>query len=304
MKGKFTLFFMLTLSIGLFVASQTWAQQQGTGGRSATRRATIQNVPEDAVEAVQQSMNVIQDFVSATGKNIPPEVLQNAAGIAVIPDLTKVALGVGGSHGTGVLLSHDGNQWSLPAFVSISGGSLGAQIGVSTTDVLLVFQNPNAITTLRSGGNMDFGANASVAAGPSGGMANWSTAHADVLAYTRTGGLFAGASLTGGKLSIDPKLTLEYYVGPGQSSVRGYYESGGKNLVADLLDLNENLRLAECSSRIVETETDDGSFHPKMIFGAPSSYYRGTIGKLWFRKWSLALHGTSWTKATDWLPGN
>ena len=240
MKGKFTLFFMLTLSIGLFAVSQDWAQQQGTGGQSPQQS---RDVPEDAAKAVQQSMNVISDFISKTGKDIPLQVLQNAAGIAVIPNFTKVALGVGGSHGTGVLLSHDGKQWSLPAFVSISGASIGAQIGVSKTDILLVFQTPHAMDTLRNGGDMDFGANASVAAGPSGGMANFSTANVDVLSYTNTGGLFAGASLTGGKLHIDPKLTLNYYTEPGQSSVRGYYESGGKNLVEDLLDLNENLRL-------------------------------------------------------------
>ncbi len=204
-----------------------------------------QDVPEDAAQTVRQSMEVVRDFTKGA-EDIPSEILENSAGVAVIPDVTRVAFFAGGRHGTGVLLSHDGNQWSLPVFASITGGSVGAQIGVSTTDLLLVFRDRETISDLQREGTLDIGLDLTVAAGPLGGTADWSTIDADVLAYKRTGGLFAGLALTGGSLSTDPEMTYAYYIEPVQPSARGYYaDGGGEMLVDELLSLDERVALPD-----------------------------------------------------------
>jgi lipid-binding SYLF domain-containing protein len=179
------------------------------------------NLPAGTVEKVEQSNEIVDDFFSRTGKDIPPSVLNNAAGIAVIPGLTRAAFIVGGSRGTGVLMTREGERWNLPVFTSITGGSLGFQIGITTTDLLLVFQNPEAINKLKDG-SYELGADVTVAAGPAGGTAGLSS-KADVLAYKRTEGAFAGAALNGARMSIDPERTAEYYYGPNAETARGYY---------------------------------------------------------------------------------
>lgn len=205
----------------------------------ADARAQQQGVPEDAARTVRQSMQLMRDFVSETGVNIPPGVLENSAGVAIIPEVTRVAFFAGGRHGTGVLLSHDQEQWSLPVFASISGGSVGAQIGATSTDVVLVFRDPETISELQLAGKLDLSLDLTVAAGPVGGTADWSSIEADVLAYRRTGGLFAGLSIAGGSLSIDPEMTFAYYEGAG-TTARGYYEEDrGEMLVDDILSLEE-----------------------------------------------------------------
>lgn len=205
----------------------------------ADARAQQQGVPEDAAQTVRQSMHLMRDFTSETGMNIPSGVLENSAGVAIIPDVTRVAFLAGGRHGTGVLLSHDQEQWSLPVFASITGGSVGAQIGVSSTDLLLVFRNREAISELQRKGGLDLSLDLTITAGPVGGTADWSTIDADVLAYRRTGGLFAGLAISGGSLSLDPETTFAYYEGAG-TTARGYYEEDrGEMLVDDILSLEE-----------------------------------------------------------------
>lgn len=198
------------------------------------------NMPAGTAEKVQNASQVVDDFVSPTGMKIPANVLRKSAGIAIIPQLTSAAFIAGGSHGSGVLLTHNQNQWSLPVFMSITGGSLGAQIGITTTDLLLVFMNPDSIAKIKSG-NFTLGANVTVAAGPVGGSADLSTISADVLAYRRTEGAFAGVALTGNRLSLDKDRTLEYYATA--SPVRGYYGQEGDQIFNNLMNPNEKVNI-------------------------------------------------------------
>ncbi len=102
------------------------------------------------------------------------------------------------------------------------------QIGRKNNVYFLVFQNPAAIEKLKDG-SFELGADVTVAAGPAGGTAGLST-KADVLAYKRTEGAFAGAALNGARMSIDPEKTAGYYYGPNAETARGYY-----SLTDDLL---------------------------------------------------------------------
>lgn len=215
---------LLLAMVGLF---------QTACSRSVETSASY-NPPASEAQTVDHANNVLKDFVAKTGQTIPPAVLEHAAGVAIIPDITRAAFIAGARHGTGVLMSREGNQWSLPVFASVTGGSLGLQVGVSQTDVVLVFQEPRIITNLQNGANYTFGSDLAVAAGPTGASANLTAYNAPVLAYRRTEGAFAGAALTGSRFSLDPDKTYAYYVGP-QSQTRGYYAENKNALVADLL---------------------------------------------------------------------
>lgn len=207
--------------------------------------AEQQGFPKNAAQIIRKSMNFIRDFAGEAGQSVPPGVLENSAGVVIIPDVTRVAFFAGGRQGTGVLLAHDQTQWSLPVFASISGGNLGAQIGISSTDLLLVFRNRKIVSELQRGGRLDFGLDfgldLTIATGPVGGAADLIAVDADVLAYKRIGDVYAGLSLSRGLLSTDPEMTYAYYEA-NKPAARGYYEEDrGETLLNDLLSLDETV---------------------------------------------------------------
>ena len=125
----------------------------------------------------------------------------------MIPHVVKGAFGIGGRYGKGVIVQRLSNgRWSAPAFISIGGGSFGAQIGVSATDLVLVFTDRNAVDTIAKGTSLKLGADAAVVAGPIGRSAEAGVTHdlkSGVYAYSRSKGLFAGVALDGAVLDID-----------------------------------------------------------------------------------------------------
>ncbi len=177
---------------------------------AATTLFTVAPVRADNTKAESQradrAAQVLNQFVNMPEKGIPKELLENAQGIAVIPHVVKAAFGVGGKYGKGLMTrrTKDG-QWTAPAFVQITGGSYGFQIGGEATDVVLIFTNRQGIESLLSG-KVTLGVGASVAAGPVGrsGQANTDIQmKAAIYSYSRSKGLFAGVSLKGAVLSID-----------------------------------------------------------------------------------------------------
>lgn len=162
----------------------------------------------DQAQTIQKSITVLEDMTG--GKGIPPQVLQNAKGIAIIPGVTQVALGIGGKHGSGVAVEKVNGRWSPPVFVNISGGSLGAQIGATSTDVVLVFQNRDSFQKMLNS-NFKLGANASVQAGSSVRGYTASTQSADVLAYKKSEGAFAGINLSGSTVNVDNGANQSFY---------------------------------------------------------------------------------------------
>lgn len=160
---------------------------------------------------------VLEELRDSRDQAIPDRLLERAYGIAVIPDLTKVAFFAGGRHGRGVLVVRDSKgRFSNPAFISMTGGSFGWQWGVQNTDIVLVFTTPKGVEGI-SGGKITLGADASVAAGPLGRTASAATDtnfKAEVYSYSRSRGVFAGLALDGTVISIDDDANEEFYKKP------------------------------------------------------------------------------------------
>ena len=157
---------------------------------------------------------VMEELRATRDQYIPDRLLERAYGIAVIPDVTKIAFVAGGRRGSGVLVVRDKNgHFTNPAFVTLTGGSIGWQIGAQSTDIVLVFTTKAGIEGI-SGGKLTLGADASVAAGPVGRQASAATDtsfSAEVYSYSRNRGLFAGVALDGSALNIDRKSNANFY---------------------------------------------------------------------------------------------
>lgn len=168
---------------------------------------------DDDVHRIQSSADVFHDIIQTPENSIPLGMAQSAACIAIIPGEKHFAFVVGGKYGKGLVTCRTGNTWSAPAFVMISGGSFGFQIGGSSTDLILVFKNRNGLKKLLSD-KFKIGGDATAAAGPVGRNAGASTdieLHAEILTWSRSRGLFAGISLDGAVFQPDEDGDLAMY---------------------------------------------------------------------------------------------
>jgi lipid-binding SYLF domain-containing protein len=158
---------------------------------------------------------VVEEVQAMPDQQIPDALLSRAYGIAVIPDVTKVAFVFGGRHGRGVLVVRDKltAPWSNPVFVSLTGGSWGLQAGAQSSDIVLVFTTRTGIEGI-AGGKLTLGADASVATGPVGRQGSAATDmnfNAEIYSYARTRGLFGGIALDGSVISIDRPANASLY---------------------------------------------------------------------------------------------
>ena len=173
---------------------------------------------KDEAKKVKESGQVLKEIMKIPEKGIPPVLLRDAKAIAIIPGVIKGAFVVGGRHGTGVLsVKDEGGNWSDPLFVSITGGSVGWQVGGTSTDLIMVFKNLRDVESLMKG-KFTLGADAAVAAGPVGRKVSAATdvmLKSGILSYSRSRGLFAGVSLEGAALLIDDDANAAYYKKPG-----------------------------------------------------------------------------------------
>ncbi len=163
---------------------------------------------------VDAATEVLQQLTRIPEQSIPPSLLKNAHGIAVIPNLVKAGFLLGGSFGKGVLVvRHPDGRWSNPSFISMGGGSFGWQAGVQGSDIILVFKSRKGVDNIAKG-KFTLGADANVAAGPVGRHTSAATdvgLKAEIYSYSRNRGLFAGVSLEGEWLAMDHKANLAYY---------------------------------------------------------------------------------------------
>jgi len=162
---------------------------------------------------------VLQEVQAMPDQRIPDALLSRAYGIAVIPDVTKVAFIFGGRHGNGVLVVRNSlsSAWSNPAFISLTGGSWGFQAGAQSSDIILVFTTKTGIEGV-AGGKLTLGADASVATGPVGRQGSAATDlnfNAEIYSYARTRGLFGGVALDGSVISIDRSANASLYAKSG-----------------------------------------------------------------------------------------
>jgi lipid-binding SYLF domain-containing protein len=143
---------------------------------------------EDATERLGNATTVLHEIMGMPDKGIPEEVLEHAKCIAVVPHMVKGGFIFGGKAGKGVATCRTANGWSAPAFITISGGNWGLQIGVEAVDVVMVIQD------------------ASAAAGPVGRHAEAGTdwkMDTEILTYSRAKGVFAGLTLEGASIRQD-----------------------------------------------------------------------------------------------------
>ncbi len=171
---------------------------------------------------------VLEEIQAMPDQRIPDALLARAYGIAVIPDVTKVAFMFGGRHGNGVVVVRDSltSPWSNPSFVSLTGGSWGLQAGAESSDIILVFTTKGGIEGI-AGGKVTLGADASVATGPVGrqGSAATDMSFAEIYSYARTRGLFGGIALDGSVMAIDKSANAALY---GKSGVTASEIFSGK----------------------------------------------------------------------------
>jgi len=160
---------------------------------------------EDDVNRTHKAAQVFKEIMDTPDKGIPHDLLASAKCIAIIPGDVKFALVFGGSYGRGLATCRTKDGWSAPMFVAIDGGSVGYQIGGSSTDLVMLFMNDHALQSLMSD-KFKLGADASVAAGPVGRSAAAGTdlkLSAEILSYSRSKGIFAGVSLDGAVMQAD-----------------------------------------------------------------------------------------------------
>jgi lipid-binding SYLF domain-containing protein len=197
---------------------------------------------EEENKRADNAVRVLKEVMEAPDKAVPQDLLRNAHAIAVVPDVIKAGLVIGGRHGNGLIAvkTRDGT-WSNPAFISMTGGSIGFQAGVSSTDVILVFRTQRGVDSIVHG-KFTLGADASAAAGPVGRSAQASTdaqLKAEIYSYSRARGLFAGAALDGTALTIDNDANQAVY-GEGVTT-RRIFDGGVSTVPTAVVDFRDQL---------------------------------------------------------------
>jgi lipid-binding SYLF domain-containing protein len=197
---------------------------------------------EEENKRAENAVRVLKEIMTAPDKAIPKDLLEKAHAIAVIPDVIKAGFVVGGRHGDGLISvkTRDGT-WSNPSFIGLTGGSVGFQAGVSSTDVVLVFRTQRGVDSIVNG-KFTVGADASAAAGPVGRSATASTdaqLKAEIYSYSRSRGLFAGASLDGTAITIDNEENQAVY-GEGVTA-RRIFEGGVTGVPNAVVDFRDRL---------------------------------------------------------------
>jgi lipid-binding SYLF domain-containing protein len=170
---------------------------------------------DTAQERLDSAATVFSEIMSAPDKGIPQDLLAKSQCIVIVPGLKKAAFVVGAEFGKGFAecRHEDGTGWGAPGSVRIEGGSFGLQIGGSSTDVVMLVMNRDGMNKLL-GDKFTLGADASVAAGPVGRTASADTdlkMTAEILAWSRAKGIFAGISLSGATLRNDEDANAELY---------------------------------------------------------------------------------------------
>ena len=164
-------------------------------------------------ETVQQASAVLSQIMAAPAQGIPRQLLSDAQAVVIVPRMKGGAFVVGIRKGRGVLVVREPNGWRAPQFVEMTGGSVGWQAGIQSSDVILVFRSRQSLDNLMNG-KLTIGADASVAAGPVGRQVAAATdldMSAEIYSYSRSRGAFVGVSIDGTVLKSDPMADAHYY---------------------------------------------------------------------------------------------
>jgi SH3 domain-containing YSC84-like protein 1 len=165
-------------------------------------------------EIIANASQLLSETMAKPLSRVPQSMIENACGVAIIPNVIKGSFIVGARHGKGVLFVKEPNGvWHAPVFVSLTGGNIGWQVGVQSSDIILVFKTQRSIQGILNG-KLTLGADVAAAAGPvgrEGGVGTDGKLQAEVYTYSRSRGLFAGVSIDGSVLQVDRLSTGTYY---------------------------------------------------------------------------------------------
>jgi lipid-binding SYLF domain-containing protein len=188
----------------------------------------------------------MDDLRATPDQSVPTWLLDRAYGVAVLPDVIRGAFMFGGRHGNGVMVARDtAGRFSNPIFISLTGGSFGAQIGAQATDIVLIFASRKSVEKFASG-DFTLGATASVAAGPVGRSGEAAAGiTSEIYSYSRSRGLFAGVALDGSVLAIDNDANQAVY-GEGMTP-RRIFAGNLSNVPNEVVDFRD--RLEEYTAR-------------------------------------------------------
>src|SRR5438876_8146104 len=201
---KRTLFFSISISVLLGAFTTAFAQQERERSAKKARAAASQSA---------KAARVFDQIMGTRERSIPRDLLDRAEAVAVFPGVLKGGFIVGGRGGSGVISRRVTGGWSAPAFFDLGGGSIGLQIGVASTDYILLFMNEHAVDSLLSD-KFEIGGEGSAAAGPVGRSASASTdvkLNAQILSYSRSKGAFAGLELKGVVIKPDNDDNTQVY---------------------------------------------------------------------------------------------
>ena len=164
-------------------------------------------------DRINDAAAVLTEMATSFDSGIPKDLITKAECIVIVPGVKKGAIGFGGQYGRGYMSCRQNGGWSAPSGMRIEGGSVGFQIGGSSTDVIMLVMNDRGVDKLLSN-KFTVGADAAVAAGPLGRQASAqtdATMHAEMLAWSRSRGVFAGLSLQGSTLRADDDENQDLY---------------------------------------------------------------------------------------------
>ena len=179
----------------------------------ASTSTVFADISSGETKRLEEAATVVRELRAAPDKGISEDSWSRAECVAVIPGLKKAAFLIGGEFGKGVISCRSGQTWSAPLFLELQKGSAGFQIGAEQVDVVLLMLNRRGVDKLLDN-KVNLGADASVAAGPVGRAASGSTdarLTAEILAYSRAKGVFAGVDLSGGVLRPDKDANVKTY---------------------------------------------------------------------------------------------
>ncbi|MFZ2754672.1 MAG: lipid-binding SYLF domain-containing protein [Lysobacteraceae bacterium] len=230
--------------------------------------ATAHAGPREDAQA-ENAVRVLAEIQAIPESSIPDKLLDEAKAIVIVPDTIKAGLVLGGRRGHGVLSvrTADGG-WSNPGFVTLTGGSIGLQVGVQSADVVLVFRSERGLDSIVNG-KFTLGADAGVAAGPMGRNASASTdgqMKAEIWSWSRARGLFAGVALDGAVLSMDDKANEAVY---GQDTTPRMIFEGRAQQEPSPAIAGFRSRLAEASASAHAARADDAP--PAPVVTSPAN---------------------------------
>lgn len=223
-------------------------------------------------ERARNALRVLTDIQEIPESAIPDKLLDDARAIVVVPDTLKIGLVLGGRRGHGVVSvrTPDGS-WSSPAFVKLTGGSIGFQAGVQSSDIVLVFTGDRGLESIVNG-KITLGGDASIAAGPVGRSASAATdgqLKAEIWSWSRARGLFAGVALDGAVLSIDDNANQAVY-GAGTTPRMIFEGRASQAPSAAVVDFRDQLEEATAAARYARGTAGPAEIQPGAAAQGPA----------------------------------